>query len=133
MLQELVARVNTPSEFKPQTERLTQVQHDVVESLYNSRSNLKLLSSKIEDYDTFIDSLDSNTTYSVYEGDSVYTASLFDNTAQIELPKESLVSDYVSLQKKLLSNYDKGLYQVATEDNKTDVTNIRDEIAYLDK
>lgn len=133
MLQELVARVNTPSEFKPQTERLTQVQHDVVESLYNSRTNLKLLSSKIEDYDTFIDSLDSNTTYSVYEGDSVYTASLFDNTAQIELPKESLVSDYVSLQKKLLSNYDKGLYQVATEDNKTDVTNIRDEIAYLDK
>lgn len=133
MLQELVARVNTPSEFKPQIERLTQVQHDVVESLYNSRTNLKLLSSKIEDYDTFIDSLDSNTTYSVYEGDSVYTASLFDNTAQIELPKESLVSDYVSLQKKLLSNYDKGLYQVATEDNKTDVTNIRDEIAYLDK
>ena len=133
MLQELVARVNTPSEFKPQIERLTQVQHDVVESLYNSRTNLKLLSSKIEDYDTFIDSLDSNTTYSVYEGDSVYTASLFDNTAQIELPKESLVSDYVSLQKKLLSNYDKGLYQVATEDNKTDVTNIRDEITYLDK
>ena len=67
------------------------------------------MSSKIEDYDTFIDSLDSNTTYSVYEGDSVYTASLFDNTAQIELPKESLVSDYVSLQKKLLSNYDKSI------------------------
>ena len=43
------------------------------------------------------------------------------------------MSDYISLQKKLLANYDKGLYQVKTEANKNDVDKIRKEIAYLDQ
>lgn len=40
---------------------------------------------------------------------------------------------YIGLQKKLLSHYNKGLSQVKTQENATQVHTLQTEIAYLDK
>ncbi len=133
VLHNLVARIETQSSFKPQTEQINTLQQQVVGSLTESRTQLQNLSYKVENYDTFLDSLNQQTSYSLYNGSGVYGAELLENEKNVELPKESLMNDYIALQRKLLSNYDKWLYQVQNSSNQNDVKNIRTEIAYLDK
>lgn len=132
-LYNLIARISTWSDFDPKTDNILQVQDDVITSLSESRKNIQSLSKKVQDYDSFISSLETTTNYKIHNWEQEFGTNLFENISDTQLPDQWLMSDYIVLQKKLLSNYDKGLYQVQNSTNQSDINTIRKEIAYLDK
>ncbi len=134
VLQKIIDTTDQRSRFSPQTQELNSLQDQVHLSLSDARDRLQWLGSGIKDYDSFLASLqNSPKEVAILSGQQSFSSKLFDNTSNTKLPQESLMTDYVALQKKLLSNFDKWLHEVQNENNKQEVKNIRNEIAYLDQ